>query len=134
MFNVFWEFIEYLTSFITVLFLLIIELSNPLIYGFWLPTLWYPTLCDKVCQWLATGQWFSPGTPFFSTNKTDCHDRTEILLKVALNTINLNLTYNKDSWKACSVSRSTIYTKQKINISLSFRWYCNGTYLFFSYN
>ena len=27
------------------------------------------TLCDKVCQWLATGQWFSPGTPFFSTNE-----------------------------------------------------------------
>jgi hypothetical protein len=21
------------------------------------------TLCDKVCQWHATGQWFSPGTP-----------------------------------------------------------------------
>jgi hypothetical protein len=21
------------------------------------------TLCDKVCQWLATGRWFSPGTP-----------------------------------------------------------------------
>jgi hypothetical protein len=45
-------------------------------------------LCDKVCQWLATGQWFSPGTPISSTNKTDCYDITEILLKVALNTIN----------------------------------------------
>ena len=32
------------------------------------------TLCDKVCQWLATGQWFSLGTPVSSTNKTDCHD------------------------------------------------------------
>jgi hypothetical protein len=40
------------------------------------------TLCDKVCQWLATGQWFSPGTPVSSTNKTDRHDITEILLKV----------------------------------------------------
>jgi hypothetical protein len=29
------------------------------------------TLCDKVCQWLATDQWFSKGTPVFSTNKTD---------------------------------------------------------------
>ena len=28
-------------------------------------------LCDKVCQWFATGQWFSPSTPVFSTNKTD---------------------------------------------------------------
>jgi hypothetical protein len=33
---------------------------------------------------LVTGQWFSP-VP--STNKTDCHDITEILLKVVLNTI-----------------------------------------------
>ena len=34
-----------------------------------------------------TGRWFSPGTPVSSTNKTDHHDITEILLKVALNTI-----------------------------------------------
>ena len=49
------------------------------------------TLCDKVCQCLATGQWFSHGTPVSSTNKTDHHDITEIqknvLLKVVLNTI-----------------------------------------------
>ena len=44
------------------------------------------TLCDKDCQWLATGQWFSPGTPVSSTKKNDHHDITEILLKVALNT------------------------------------------------
>jgi hypothetical protein len=30
---------------------------------------------------------FLPGTPVSSTNKTDCQDFTEILLKVALNTI-----------------------------------------------
>ena len=29
-----------------------------------------------------------PGSPVSSTNKTDHHDKTEILLKVALNTIN----------------------------------------------
>jgi hypothetical protein len=34
-----------------------------------------------------SGQWFSPGTPVSSTNKTDHDDITEILLKVALNTI-----------------------------------------------
>jgi hypothetical protein len=28
------------------------------------------TLCDKVCQWLAMGPWFSQGTPVSSTNKT----------------------------------------------------------------
>jgi hypothetical protein len=33
------------------------------------------TLCDKDCQW------FSPGTPISSNNKTDHHDITEILLK-----------------------------------------------------
>jgi hypothetical protein len=45
------------------------------------------TLCDKVCQLLATGQWFFPGTPVSSTNKTDRHNIAEILLKVALSTI-----------------------------------------------
>jgi hypothetical protein len=36
---------------------------------------------------LAAGQWFSPGTPVSSTNKTDGHDIAEILLKVALTTL-----------------------------------------------
>jgi hypothetical protein len=40
-------------------------------------------LCDEVCHWV------SPGPPVSSTNKTDCHDITEILLKVVLNTIKL---------------------------------------------
>jgi hypothetical protein len=44
---------------------------------------------DKVCQWLAAGRLFAPGTPVSSTNKTDRHDITEILLKVALSTITL---------------------------------------------
>ena len=43
--------------------------------------------CDQVCQWLATCRWFSPSPPVSSTNKTDRHDITEILLKMALNTI-----------------------------------------------
>ena len=47
------------------------------------------TLCDKVCQWFAAGRRFSPGALVSSTNKTDCHDITDILLKVALNTITL---------------------------------------------
>ena len=44
-------------------------------------------LCDKVCQWPIAGQWFSLGTPVSSTNKTDHHDITVLLLKVALNSI-----------------------------------------------
>jgi hypothetical protein len=46
-------------------------------------------LCDKVCQWLATGRWFSPVSST-NINKTDRHDIAEILLKVALNNINQN--------------------------------------------
>jgi hypothetical protein len=41
----------------------------------------------QVCQWLAVGRWFSPGTPVSSTNKTGLHDIIEILLKVTLNKI-----------------------------------------------
>jgi len=45
---------------------------------------------EKVYQLLAHGRWFSPGTLASSTTKTGRHDITEILLKVALNTINPN--------------------------------------------
>jgi hypothetical protein len=45
-------------------------------------------LCDKIYQLLATGWWFSLGTLVSSINKTDCHNITEKLLKVALNTMN----------------------------------------------
>jgi hypothetical protein len=43
---------------------------------------------DKVYQLLARGRWFSPGTSASSTTKTGRHDIAEILLKVALSTIN----------------------------------------------
>ena len=46
-----------------------------------------PTVCDLVCQWVATGQWFSSVPPVSSTNKADRHDLDVILLKVALNTV-----------------------------------------------
>jgi hypothetical protein len=46
------------------------------------------------------GWWFSPGSPVSSTNKTDYHDITEILLKVALNTIKPNnQTTKPNKWK-----------------------------------
>jgi hypothetical protein len=38
---------------------------------------WYQNILT-----LATGLWFSPSSPVSSTNKTDHHDITEILLKV----------------------------------------------------
>ena len=45
------------------------------------------TLWDENCQWLAVGQWFSPVS---APNKTDCHNITEILLKIELNTVIVN--------------------------------------------
>ena len=56
----------------------------------------YVIITHKGGQWLATGLWFSPRTLVSSTNKTYCHDITEILLKVALNTITLTLI---NKWK-----------------------------------
>ena len=63
-------------------------------------TLWgrillYITLHDKICQWLETGRSFLTDTPVSRTNETDRHDITEILLKVALNSINLSLNHTK---------------------------------------
>ena len=82
-------------------------------------------LCNKVCQQLATDQWFSPCTPVSTTYKTDYIDITWILLKVALNTINLNQPTNnkrpshKYSWIICiqwkfsvgRAMRNAIYTQ-----------------------
>ena len=85
----------YATNYIVIVQLYIttnVVSSNPVVLD--------TTLCDKVCQWLVTDRWFSPGTPVSSTNKTDRHDITEISMKVVLNTINLiksitNLLYIK---------------------------------------
>ena len=57
----------------------------------WLCGSWiYNYLCNTFCQWLATFLWVFPGTPVSPINKADPHDITEILLKLALHTINLN--------------------------------------------
>jgi hypothetical protein len=104
------------------------ELSWPWSYGSWIYNymcnhclsplmLWVrisirvrcTALCDKVCQWLATGRWFSPGPPVFSPNKTDRHDITELLLKVVLSTI-------KQTWKLNIVF---LY----VHIDYHFFWY-----------
>ena len=44
-----------------------------------------------VSDLIAAGRRFSLGTTVSSTNKTDRHDITEILLKVALNAITITL-------------------------------------------
>ena len=70
----------------------LIKQVNRHIHSFTFPLSIETILCDKVCQWMAAGWLFSPGTLVSSTYKTDCHNITEILLKVALNTIILTLT------------------------------------------
>ena len=77
------------------------------------------TVCVPVCQWLTAGWWFSPGPPVSSINKTDRHDLTEILLKVALNTIKPNL--NKLVLSSCrllagSFTHSFSCSKGELNI------------------
>jgi hypothetical protein len=42
---------------------------------------------------LVASRWVSVGTPVSPTYKTNSHDITEILLKVALNTIAINLAH-----------------------------------------
>jgi hypothetical protein len=54
---------------------------------------------NPVHQLLMTGRWFSPGSPVSSINKTDRHDIVEILLKVALNTINQTRANKKQTNK-----------------------------------
>ena len=51
----------------------------------------HTTLYDEACQWLVTCRRFSLGTPVSSTNKTDHHYITEMLLQVALGSILLLL-------------------------------------------
>ena len=71
-------------------------------------------LCNKVCQWLAAGRWFSPGTAVSSTNKTDCHDITEILLKVMLNTIILTVLFFTECLCKIFVSQKKAISKAEL--------------------
>ena len=109
------------------------------------------TLCDKVCQWLAEGRWFSPGPPVSSTNKKNRHDIAEILLKVALSILilvqinkqqdlyKLSIRINKET-TACSVSYWTVLTKWKhikqfrYLIFLQFVWKDNKHLLLFAWH
>jgi mRNA-degrading endonuclease HigB of HigAB toxin-antitoxin module len=79
------------------------------------------TLCDKICKWLAACLWFSPSSLVSSTNKTDRHNRAEILLTVAFNTITLTL-FPIFWWKSLKVAFSIInhfiyFNKNVLDIS-----------------
>ena len=77
------------------------------------------TLCDKICQWLVTGRWFSAGPLVSSTNKTDCHDISEILLKVELNTIILTPL----KYLFLCVSWIVLYTCEWMQIKICLLYY-----------
>ena len=75
------------------------------------------TLCDKVCQWLEKGLWFTLSTLVSSTNKTHRHDITEILLKVELNT--KTLTPLHGDWLHRGTWRQSLIFFHKIYIDLA---------------
>ena len=81
------------------------------------------TLCDYVCQWLATDRWFSSGTPVSSINKTGHHDITEMLLKVALNTITLTLILRIFFWRFIDVKQTIVIIGSAHLYILSWQWY-----------
>jgi len=88
----------------------------PWSYGSWI----YNYLCNQCLSplilWvrisirarctLAKGRWFSPGPPVSSTNKTDHHNRTEILLTVTHKTVIVS------------------YSELSVYLVCLFVWYC----------
>jgi hypothetical protein len=79
---------------------------------------------DKVYQLLVHGLWFSSGTPASSTTKTGRHDIAEILLKVALSTINQIIIYS--TGLNCDRHKFDIYDIIMLRVSFcSNIWYYN---------
>jgi hypothetical protein len=60
---------------------------------------------DKAYHLFSHGRWLSPGSPPSSTTKTDRHDIADLLLKVALNTINQIKKYILDIQNITSGSK-----------------------------
>jgi hypothetical protein len=63
-----------ISTFITVIILYVSTHPQIWYWTTWPDLIHESTLCDKVCQWLATVQWFTPGTLVSSTNETDRHE------------------------------------------------------------
>jgi hypothetical protein len=74
--------------------------NNISVSSWWISVIFthFLTLCDKVCQWLTTGQWFSQGTPVSCTNKTDGHYIMKYCWMWHFNTINPTLFHSLMSY------------------------------------
>ena len=76
------------------------------------------TLCDSVCLWLATGRWFSTGTPVSSTNKTDSHNINGVWPRVVF--LLLFGVFKFSCKNSTSVIRNfTVYTQCLVNSKLT---------------
>jgi hypothetical protein len=64
---------------------------------------------------------FSPGTPVSSTNKTDYHDITEILLKVVLNAIKQTNPPPKKKTQTKTKTRYKVLTPVLVEENLSLK-------------
>ena len=81
------------------------------------PIMWYglSVTCDRSMV-------FSAGPPVFSTNKTDRHDLTEILLKVATNTTPTPLFINLHI--LCNIFMHSLFIAYIIFVYPCFRFDC----------
>jgi hypothetical protein len=67
--------------------------------------------------------WFSQGIPVSSTNKTDRHDKTEILLKMTLNTTTQTPTPRLQDYKSVSILQQIGFNYDELSFKhiLSFK-------------
>ena len=73
---------------------------------------------DKVYQLLVHSRWFSLGTPASSTTNTGRCDIAEILLKVALNTINLKSTILREIRRSGIIGNHLFFELSVINYEM----------------
>jgi hypothetical protein len=97
------------------------------------------TLCDKVCQWLATGRWFSPGLPvpdlrqsYSSLFLSLCHNIPLLanlsFYNIEQKMVSISILNSQEFWKYMSMDISIRYAGIKSNNSRTmfclFVWWC----------